>query len=110
MRRAHRRGAGRPDAQAPDPDKRFEAAQAVFKSREADALPALDAALAKETDPRVKQALIEARAAVILYSEDASEADKLAAVGVISGRGDQEALSLLTGLPTGTPASVRGRA
>ena len=50
---------------AADPAKRFEAAQAVFKSREQSALPALDAALAKETDPRVKQALTEARAAVI---------------------------------------------
>ena len=64
--------------QARDPEQRFEAAQAVFKSREESALPALDAALAKETDPRVKQALTEARAAVILYSDDASEADKLA--------------------------------
>ena len=35
---------------SPDPAKRLEAAQAVFKSRDANALPALDAALAKETD------------------------------------------------------------
>jgi urea transport system permease protein len=80
---------------APDPNRRFQAAQAVFKSREASTLPALDAALEKETDPRVKLALTEARAAVILNSEDASEADKIEAVGVVRGRGDQEALSLL---------------
>ena len=49
----------------------------MFKSREQSALPALDAALEKETDPRIKQALTEARSAVILYSDDASEADKL---------------------------------
>jgi urea transport system permease protein len=91
---------------APDPNRRFQAAQAVFKSREASALPALDAALEKETDPRVKLALTEARAAVILNSEDASEADKIEAVGVIQSRGDQEALSLLSGLPSSTPASV----
>src|SRR6267154_838470 len=48
---------------AADPAKRFESAQAVFRSREAGALPALDAALAKETDARVKRALNEARAA-----------------------------------------------
>ena len=42
---------------APDPAKRLEAAQAVFKSRDANALPALDQAIAKETDARVKQAL-----------------------------------------------------
>jgi len=91
---------------APDPNKRLEAAQAVFKSREANVLPALDAALEKEADPRVKRALTEARAAVILNSEDASEADKLNAVGVIKSRGDQEAVSLLSGLPAGTPTTV----
>ena len=57
---------------AADPAKRYEAAQAVFKSRDASALPTLDAALAKETDSRVKRALNEARAAVILFQADAS--------------------------------------
>src|ERR1043165_1692835 len=63
-----------------DPGKRLEAAQAVFRSREAAALPTLDAALAKETDSRVKRALSEARAAVILFQADAKENDKLAAI------------------------------
>ena len=62
------------------PDKRLEAAQAVFQSRDATALPALEQALAKETDPRVKRALIEARAAVVLNLDDASDTDKIAAV------------------------------
>jgi urea transport system permease protein len=92
---------------APDPNRRFQAAQAVFKSREESALPALDAALEKETDARIKNALTEARAAVILNSEDASESDKLSAVSVIRARGDQEALSLLSGLPAGSPAAVQ---
>jgi urea transport system permease protein len=92
---------------APDPNRRFQAAQAVFKSREESTLPALDAALEKETDPRVKQALTEARAAVILNSEDASESDKLSAVSTIRARGDQEALSLLSGLPAGSPPAVQ---
>ena len=43
---------------APDPTKRLEAAQAVFKSRDANALAALDQAIAGETDARVRQALI----------------------------------------------------
>jgi len=34
--------ASQPDPDAPDPAKRLEAAQAVFKSRDASALPALD--------------------------------------------------------------------
>ncbi len=35
---------------SPDPGKRYDAAQAVFKSREQNALPALEAAIAKESD------------------------------------------------------------
>jgi urea transport system permease protein len=88
-------------------ERRFEAAQAVFKSRDQNALPALDAALAKETDPRVKKALTEARAAVIVNSEDASEADKLTAVSIVRARGDQDALNLLAGLPSAAPLAVQ---
>ncbi len=90
---------------SPDPDKRYDAAQAVFKSREESALPALETAIAKETDPRIKKALLEARAAIILNS-DASETDKIDAVTVIRGRGDQDAVALLSALPADTPASV----
>src|SRR5262245_58812915 len=56
---------------SPDPAKRLEAAQAVFKSRDPNALATLDQAIDKEKDARVKQALIEARAAVILYLDSA---------------------------------------
>src|SRR5262249_3098247 len=92
---------------AADPAKRLEAAQAVFKSRDANALPALDQAIAKETDARVKRALIEARAAVILYLESASEADKLDAIAVGRQRGDQDVLALLGGLPASAPPAVK---
>ena len=92
---------------APDPGKRLEAAQAVLRSKDANALPALDQAIAKETDARVKQALIEARAAVVLYLDTASDADKIEAIGQIAQRGDQEALSLLGGLPANAAAPVK---
>jgi urea transport system permease protein len=92
---------------SPDPRKRFDAAQAVFKSKEANALEGLDAALAKETDAGVKKVLREARAAVILYKEDAQEAEKVAAVSAIRDRGDQDARGLLAGVPTGQPPAVQ---
>ena len=57
---------------AKEPGRRFDAAQAVFKSRDAGALPNIDKALEKETDARVRKALTEARAAVVLYSAEAS--------------------------------------
>jgi len=92
---------------SPDPARRFEAAQAVFKSRDSNALATLDAALAKETDSRAKRALSEARAAVILFQANAAENDKLAAVGVIKERADQDARGLLAGLPAGQTATVQ---
>ncbi len=92
---------------SPDPARRLEAAKAVFKSRDPNALPTLDQAIAKEKDSWVRQALIEARAAVILYLEGASENDKLEAVGVVRQRGDQDALALLGGLPANASPAVK---
>jgi urea transport system permease protein len=106
LRRAIEAALGGLTLLAPDPGKRFEAAQAVFRSREAAALPTLDAALAKETDPGVKRALQEARAAVILNLSAANEADQIEAVATIRPRADQEALALLSGLPVSTNPAV----
>ena len=92
---------------AADPAKRYEAAQAVFKSRDANALPTLDAALTKETDCRVKKALNEARAAVILFQASAAENDKVVAIGVIRDRADQDSRGLLAGLPAGQSPAVQ---
>jgi len=91
----------------PDPGKRFEAAQAVLKSKDANALPALEQAIAKESDAQVKQALTEARAAVVLYLDNASDADKIDAIAVIRQRGDQDALALLGGLPASASPAVK---
>ena len=92
---------------AKEPGRRFDAAQAVFKSRDPAALPNIDKALEKETDPRVKKALHEARAAAVLYSAEASAEDKIAAIAVIRERGDQDALGLIDGLPVDLPPAVR---
>ena len=91
---------------ASNPAARYEAAQAVFKSRAASALPTLDTAISKERDPRIKRALLEARAAVILSDDKASDEDKLAAVDIIRQRGDQDALGLLSSLPADTSPPV----
>jgi urea transport system permease protein len=106
LRRAIEASLGSLTLLAPDPAKRFEAAQAVFRSRDAAALPALDAALAKETDAGVKRALTEARAAVILNMSGAKEADQIEAVAVIRARGDQDALALLSALPAAASPAV----
>jgi urea transport system permease protein len=110
LRRAMDAAIGALTLMSPDPDKRYDAAQAVFKSREENALPALETAIAKETEPRIKKALLEARAAIILNKSDAGDTDKMDAVAVIRGRGDQDAVALLSALPPDTPASVTGLA
>jgi urea transport system permease protein len=92
---------------APDPARRFEAAQAVFKARDAAALATVEAALAKETDGRIKRALEEARAAILLVKPDAPEAARVAAVATIAARGDQDSIGLLRSLPADAPQSVR---
>jgi urea transport system permease protein len=91
---------------APDPATRLEAARAVFKSKDANALPTLEAAIPKETNAAVRKTMIEARAAIILFMPEARETDKVDAVAVIRERGDQEALGLLSSLPAGTPPAV----
>jgi urea transport system permease protein len=106
LRRAVEAALGGLSLFAEDPGRRFESAQAVFRSRDQAALPALESALAKETDADVKTALAQARAAVLLNTSEASEADKLAAVAVIRARGDQDSVALLAGLPSDTPPAV----
>ena len=92
---------------APDPQRRLEAAQAVFRSKDATALPALDSALAKETDAAVKRAMLDARAAVVLYQSSASREDKFAGITQIRARGNQDAIALLAGMPADTEADVK---
>ena len=91
---------------AADPNRRLDAAQSVFKSRDASVLPALERALAAERNERVKKVLIEARAAIVLATEDAPASNKIAAIEIIRDRGDQDSLALIQGLPANTPADV----
>jgi urea transport system permease protein len=92
---------------APDAGRRLAAAQSVFKSRDASALPALDAALAHESDPHVRSALAQARAAITLIAEAADESAKLDAVVQLRARADQDALALLAGVPADAPQAVK---
>src|ERR1700761_1054470 len=91
---------------SPDPNTRITAAQSVFKSHEEALLPTVESALAKETNKTAKQALTEARAAILLFKSDASEVDKLDAVATIKARGDQDALGMLSDIGGDQPPSV----
>ena len=79
---------------SPDGKVRREAAEALFKRRDATSLAALDAALAAEKDPRIKRAMSEARAASVLAS-DALTAQKLDAIVLVRERADRDSLGVL---------------
>ena len=91
LRRGVEAALGALTLQSPDPDKRIQAAQSVFKTHDESLLPAIDAALQKETNKDAKQAFSEARAAILLFKDDATDAEKLDAVATVRARGDQEA-------------------
>ncbi len=91
------------DLVSPDPAKRLAAAKEVFGSHNPTALPIVETALPKETDPTIKAALLDARAAILATLANASPAQRLEAIGVLMARGDQAALGLLTPLSTLSP-------
>jgi len=88
---------------APDAATRLHAAQALFQSHDVAALPILAKALAKETDPAVKTGLEQAQAAALLFSQDATSQQRIAAVAVLRERGDLEARALLASLGNQPP-------
>ncbi len=95
---------------SPDAATRITAAQSVFKSHEEALLPTVESALAKETNKTAKQALSEARAAILLFKSDAPDNDKLEAIATIKARGDQEAMALLTSIGDQPPLVAKAAA
>ncbi|MBA1156470.1 urea ABC transporter permease subunit UrtB [Microvirga mediterraneensis] len=106
VRRAIEAALGSMTLLSPDAGIRMDAARAVFRSRDAAALPTLDRAIAQERDIGVREALASARAAILLGKPDASSAEKISAIETLRVRGDQDVLALLSSLPSGTPGEV----
>jgi urea transport system permease protein len=92
---------------APDTATRFDAAEAVFHSHDPAALPALERAVARESDVGVKRHMQQARAAALLFADSVSDADRLAAIDVLRERGDIDSRSLLASLSGQKPAVAR---
>lgn len=88
---------------SPNAGKRLAAAETVFKSKDGKLLSTIDSALAKEENARVKQALSEARAAIILAKNEATITAKTEAIAVLANRADRDALTVIRGA-TSTPS------
>ncbi|MBS0220669.1 MAG: urea ABC transporter permease subunit UrtB [Proteobacteria bacterium] len=95
---------------SPDPRMRRSAADSLFKQRSPSALPAVEHALAAEKDAGIKRAFAEARASIILASNDASKAQKLEAISVIRGRGDRDAMGFLQAAASSSDADIKAAA
>ncbi len=88
---------------SPDPSIRVSAAEAVFRSRDPAALPALDRAIAAEKDATVAKTMQQAHAAAILADGSASEPDRLNAIATLADRADLDARGILDSLPKTSP-------
>ncbi len=88
---------------SPDPTQRAAAAEAVFHSRDTNSVPALDHAIAQEKVPAIKRTMEQARAAAVLGTADSKDPDRLAAIAILSDRGDMEARSLMSTISNPSP-------
>ena len=95
---------------SPDPARRRAAAEAVFKSRDASALPLVEAALEKESTPAIRKKLEEARAAIVAADAGAPEARRLESLEVLKERGDQDALGTLATIAAASEGRVKASA
>ncbi|WP_439814600.1 urea ABC transporter permease subunit UrtB [Zavarzinia sp. CC-PAN008] len=102
IRRAVSAALGQLTLLSPDKAKRLEAATSVFRSRDPTSLPLVEAALEKEQDGQVKQALELARAAVLLHT--GTDTQKLEAIPQIRALANADARGLLATIPNPSPA------
>ncbi|GGE30177.1 branched-chain amino acid ABC transporter permease [Agaricicola taiwanensis] len=107
LRRSVQAALGAVTLQAPSPARRIAAARAVQRSRDPAALPAVDAALARETDNGARAALQTARAAIIVAAKDAPEAERIAAVELIAAEANPDAAALLRSVQADAPQALR---
>ena len=92
---------------SPDPAKRLAAAQSIFKSQDASKFEQVEAALAKETEPKVRLELESARAVILIGNKDAPEIARIAAVTVLQTRANQTAIAALQNVSTDAPAALK---
>jgi len=93
--------------QSPDRQKRLDAAESVFRSRDASKLAAVDAALAKEADPAVLTALTSAKAAILLMQPETLEGALITSIQKLRERGDREALSVMKSFPVASRPGLK---
>jgi len=89
---------------------RLDSARAAFLSPQEETLPLIQEALAKEADAKVKTALLQAEAAIVLKTPGVSEDAMITAIGVVKERADREARNLIAPLAESDSEKVRDAA
>lgn len=107
VRRAIEAANGAMSLTSPDAAKRLDAAAAVLRSRDEAALPALETALAKEAEPRVKSAMTLARSAIIIGKEGVPPEMRIKAIELVGAEGNQDALAVLRSVPNDAIPEVK---
>jgi urea transport system permease protein len=101
VRVALRGALGRLQIISPDDAERLAAAEGIFRSRSAENVPLLEAALARESVPRIRDRIALALAASRLVAAD--PAAKLAGIAALGETASPEARSLLLEARAGNP-------
>ncbi|CAA9254644.1 MAG: Urea ABC transporter, permease protein UrtB [uncultured Acetobacteraceae bacterium] len=102
VRVALRGALGRLQLVSPDPAERLAAAEAVFRSRDAANAPLLEAALARESLPRIRSQMELSLAASRLVAAD--KGAKRAAIAALGAAGSTDARALLLEARAANPA------
>jgi urea transport system permease protein len=89
-----------------DPRTRTSASRSMMTNPDDANLPLLDEAIAAEGDAAVRALMQVARAFTLLRSNDASLADKLAAVPVVVSSGERDAATVLTAARANAPPEL----
>jgi urea transport system permease protein len=106
IRRAIQAARGSLTLLSDNPRTRVQAANTVFASRDVTTVETLRDAIAQEQNPRVMKKLREAEAAIVL-DEGADDAEMLAAIEIVRGRGDRAALTFLNQTAQSAEGDVR---
>ena len=101
IRRAIEAASGLLTLASPDAAKRKLAADSVYKTRDPRSLASVEAALKRESEPEIKTALNQARAAIIAFDTTALEVQRISAVEILRAQPTQETLALLGSIPAG---------
>ena len=93
------------DLVSPDPAKRLAAARSALDAHDPKQASTIDAAIARETDPGVRAALMQAKAAIVAASGTGSDDERLAALATLKARGDGDALNFVNQIANAPDAS-----